>query len=224
MRPNDFANSFTESTACFLLLGRNFNGLQNEGEREYWSVQEKWIHLEQRLCVVVRLGMIFRRHEWGRIYRCFEVRGVNAQAEVTSIALIFRSSYLLRGLLDLSESYSVTSITQLLSTGIESAINYPDFLFPFLFFRAPPTVLPSTTSAISRVRFGCRPSDCAVGDPATTDTGCATAVGFASGSCSPNDLVSTLSPPSAGSTTEEPGITNFGSENTARYVLRVSGN
>jgi hypothetical protein len=106
---------------------------------------------------------------------------------------------------------------------IESAIIYPDFLFPFLFFRAPPTVLPAT-SAISRARFGCRPSNCAVGVPATTDTGCAIPVGFASGSCSLDDLASTLSPPSAGSTTEVPGITNFGSENTARYVLRVSGN
>jgi hypothetical protein len=104
-------------------------------------------------------------------------------------------------------------------------ISYPDFLFPFLFFRALTTVLQSATSAISRARFGCRPSKCAVGDPATTDTGCVTAVDFASGSCSPDDLASTLSPPSAAdSTTEVPGITNFGSENTARYVLRVSGN
>ena len=109
---------------------------------------------------------------------------------------------------------------------IEYAIIYPDFLFPFLFFRVPPTVLQSATSAISRARFGCRVANCApcaVGDPTTTDTGCATAVGFASGSCSLDDLVSTPSPPSAGSTTKVPGTTNFGPENTARYVLRVSG-
>jgi hypothetical protein len=101
-----------------------------------------------------------------------------------------------------------------------AAIIYPNFLFRFLFFRAPSTVLQSATSTISRARFGCRPSNCAVGDPATTDTGCATAVDFASRSCTPDD-----SPlPPSGSTTEVPGITNFGSENTARYVLRVSGN
>ena len=115
-------------------------------------------------------------------------------------------------------------IDNMLST-IESATIYPDFLPLFLFFRAPPPVLRSVTSATSRARFGCRPSNCAVGDPAITDTACATAAGFASGSsCSLDGLVSTLSPPSAGSTTEVPGITNFGSENTARYVLRVSGN
>jgi hypothetical protein len=108
---------------------------------------------------------------------------------------------------------------------MQSAIFYPDFLLPFLFFRGLPTVLQSATSTISRARFGCRPSDCgAVGDPATTDTACATAAGFASGRCPLDDFVSALSPPSAGSTTEVPGITNFGSENTARYVLRVSGN
>ena len=126
----------------------------------------------------------------------------------------------LRGLLDLSESYYCMwhIDNTLLSTKIESAIRYPDFLFPFLFFRAPPTVLvlPSATSAISWARFGCRPASCAVGDPVATDTRCATAVGFASGSGSPDDLGSTLSSPSASSTTEVPGITNFGSENTAR--------
>lgn len=102
-------------------------------------------------------------------------------------------------------------------------INYPDFLFPFLFFRTPPTLLQSATSAMSRARFACRPSNCAVGDPVTTDTGRVTAVGLASGKCSPDDLDSMPSPSSAGST-EMSGMTNFGSENTARYVLRVSGN
>jgi hypothetical protein len=104
---------------------------------------------------------------------------------------------------------------------LSTATSYPDFLFPFLFFREPLMLL-SASSAMSRARFGCRPSGC-TGDPAATDTACSTSAGFASGSCSPPDgLFSTLSLPSAGSTTGVPGITSFGSENTARYVLRVS--
>ena len=66
------------------------------------------------------------------------------------------SSYLSCGLLDLSVSYMPIDNTIAIDR-IESAINYPDFLFPFLFFRAPPTVLQPAASAISRARFGCRP-------------------------------------------------------------------
>jgi hypothetical protein len=114
----------------------------------------------------------------------------------------------------------VTSVDYTIDKQRQLATGHPDFLFPFLFFRAPPTVLLSTNSTTFRARFVCRSSSCT----GAADTACATAAGFASGSCSPDGLVSTLSLPSAGSTAEVPGITNFGSENTARYVLRVSGN
>jgi hypothetical protein len=87
-------------------------------------------------------------------------------------------------------------------------MGYPDFLFPFLLFREPPTMLQSASSTMSRARFGCS----CIG---AADTG-ATAAGIASGSCSPDGLVSTPSLPSTGSPTEAPGMTNVGSENTAR--------